>query len=34
MNQETLVIAYESSYVSNTVANSSEFMKLVPEETV
>lgn len=34
MNQETLVITYESSYVSNTVANSSEFMKLVPEETV
>ena len=34
MNQETLVIAYESSYVFNTVANWSEFMKLIQEETV
>lgn len=33
MNQETLVITYESSYVFNTVANWSEFMKLIQKGT-
>lgn len=34
MNQETLVITCESSYVFNTVADWSEFLQLIQEEIV